>query len=53
MAEAVGLAASIAGLIGLTGRIIQSTLFIQKFFKDIRDAPEEARISPLNFCDWC
>jgi hypothetical protein len=41
MAEAVALAASVAGLVGLTGQIIQGTLFIQKFFEDVRDAPAE------------
>jgi hypothetical protein len=39
MAEAIGLGASIAGLVGLAGQIVQGGLFIRKFFEDIRDAP--------------
>ena len=39
MAEAVGLAASVAGLVGLAGQVLQGGLFIQQFFEDIRDAP--------------
>lgn len=41
MAEAVGLAASVAGLIGLSGQILQGGLFMRKFFDDIRNAPAE------------
>jgi hypothetical protein len=41
MAEAVGLAASIAGLIGLAGQVLQGGLFIQQFFEDVRGAPAE------------
>lgn len=43
MAEAVGLAASIAGLIGLAGQVLQGGLFIQQFFEDVRDAPAGVR----------
>jgi len=41
MAEAVGLAASFAGLIGLSGQVLQGSLFIRKFFDDVREAPAE------------
>ncbi|KAK0111701.1 hypothetical protein ONS95_002044 [Cadophora gregata] len=43
MAEVVGLAASIAGLVGITGQIGKSILFIKGFLEDARDAPEEIR----------
>jgi hypothetical protein len=41
MAEAVALAASIAGLVGLAGQVLQGSLFIQEFFEDMCDAPAE------------
>jgi len=41
MAEAVALAASVAGLTGLAGQILQGCIFIRKFFEHVRDAPEE------------
>jgi hypothetical protein len=41
MAEAAGLAASIAGLVGLAGQVLQGGLFIKQFFEDVRDAPVE------------
>lgn len=41
MAEAVGLAASVAGLVGLAGQVLRGGLFIQQFFEDVRDAPAE------------
>ncbi|KAI9872619.1 MAG: hypothetical protein M1830_001403, partial [Pleopsidium flavum] len=43
MAEALGAAGSIAGLIGLAGQIAQGVLFLHGFFNDIRDAPDEIR----------
>ena len=43
MAEAVGLAASVAGLVGLAGQVLQGGLFIQKFFDDVRNAPAEVQ----------
>jgi hypothetical protein len=43
MAEALGAAGSIAGLVGLAGQIAQGVLFLHGFFSDIRDAPEEIR----------
>jgi hypothetical protein len=41
MAEAVALAASVAGLVGLSGQILQGSLFLRQFLEDIRDAPSE------------
>ena len=41
MAEAVGLAGSIAGLVGLANQALKGGLAIQKFFEDVRDAPAE------------
>jgi hypothetical protein len=35
MAEAVGLAASIAGLVGIAGQILKGGLFIREFFEDV------------------
>jgi hypothetical protein len=35
MAEAVGLAASVAGLVSLAGQIIKGGLFIREFFEDV------------------
>lgn len=43
MAEALGAAGSIAGLVGLAGQIAQGVLFLHGFFSDIKDAPEEIR----------
>jgi hypothetical protein len=43
MAEAVGLAASVAGLVGLAGQVLQGGIFIQKFFDDVRNAPAEVQ----------
>ncbi|KAL2065257.1 hypothetical protein VTL71DRAFT_2926 [Oculimacula yallundae] len=41
MAEVVGLAASIAGLLGITGQIGKSALFIKGFLEDTKNALEE------------
>ncbi|KAH7317896.1 hypothetical protein BKA65DRAFT_109683 [Rhexocercosporidium sp. MPI-PUGE-AT-0058] len=41
MAEVVGLAASVAGLVALTGQIGKSILFIKGFLEDTKNAPEE------------
>jgi hypothetical protein len=41
MAEAVGFAASITGMLGLSGQIIQGSLFIREFFDDLHNAPTE------------
>lgn len=41
MAEAAGLAASVAGLVGLAGQVLQGSLFIKQFFEDVCDAPVE------------
>ncbi|CZS96143.1 uncharacterized protein RAG0_05582 [Rhynchosporium agropyri] len=43
MAEAVGLAASIAGPIGNTGQIAKTGLFIKGFLSDIKNAPDNIR----------
>ncbi|PVH78525.1 hypothetical protein DL98DRAFT_590269 [Cadophora sp. DSE1049] len=43
MAEVVGLAASIAGLLAITGQIGKSILFIKGFLEDTKNAPEEIR----------
>ncbi|XMA07321.1 hypothetical protein WAI453_000112 [Rhynchosporium graminicola] len=43
MAEAVGLAASIAGLIWNTGQIAKTGLFIKGFLSAIKDAPNYIR----------
>jgi hypothetical protein len=44
MAEAVGLAASIAGLIGITGQPGKGILFIKGFLDDAKDAPDDIRL---------
>lgn len=43
MAEIVGLAASVAGLVAITGQIGKSILFIKVFLEDTKNAPEEVR----------
>ena len=43
MAEVVGLAASIAGLVAITGQIGKSILFIKGFLEDTKNAPEDIR----------
>lgn len=43
MAEAVGLAASIAGLIGITGQLAKGVLFLKGFVEDTKNAPEDIR----------
>ena len=43
MAEVVGLAASVAGLLAITGQIGKSILFIKGFLEDTKNAPEEIR----------
>jgi hypothetical protein len=41
MAEAAGLAASVAGLVGLAGQVLRGGLFIKQFFEDVSEAPDE------------
>jgi len=43
MAEVVGLAASVAGLVAITGQIGKSISFIKGFLEDTKNAPEEIR----------
>ncbi|KAH7400462.1 hypothetical protein BKA64DRAFT_482361 [Cadophora sp. MPI-SDFR-AT-0126] len=43
MAEAVGLAASIASLVAIVGQVGKSVLFIKGFFEDIKNAPDDIR----------
>ncbi|KAG4443854.1 hypothetical protein IFR05_000620 [Cadophora sp. M221] len=43
MAEIVGLAASVAGLVAITGQIGKSIIFIKGFLEDAKNAPEEIR----------
>lgn len=43
MAEAVGFAASIAGLLGLAGQILKGCLFVKEFLGDIKNAPAEVK----------
>ncbi|KAN0102620.1 hypothetical protein V8E51_010933 [Hyaloscypha variabilis] len=41
--EAVGFAASITGLLGITGQLLNGILFIKGFLNDAIDAPEDIR----------
>ena len=43
MAEVVGLAASVAGLVGITGQIGKSIIFVKGFLEDTKNAPDEVR----------
>lgn len=44
MAEAaVGLAASVAGLVGLTGQALQGCLFVKNFLGDVKNATEDVK----------
>jgi hypothetical protein len=43
MAEVLGIAASAAGIIGLTGQIAQGCFFIKNFLSDVKSAPEDVQ----------
>jgi hypothetical protein len=43
MAEAIGLAANLAGLIGLAGQLLEGCLFVKDFLEDIKSAPQEIK----------
>lgn len=47
MAEAVGLAASIAGLVGIAGQILKGALFIREFVEDVSSIRFRLRIDML------
>lgn len=44
MAEAVGLAASVAGLLGITGQLLNGILFIKGFLDDTKNAPDDIHV---------
>ena len=43
MAEALGLAASVAGLVGLAGQLFNGCMFVKGFLDDAKNAPEDIR----------
>ncbi|KAL2071793.1 hypothetical protein VTL71DRAFT_13028 [Oculimacula yallundae] len=49
MAEAIGLAASVAGLIAFTGQIAKTGLFIKGFLSDVKNAPDDIRSLAIEF----
>lgn len=44
MAEALSVAGSVAGIVGVCGQILQGCLFLKNFIEDARDAPEHIRL---------
>ena len=44
MAETVGLAASIVGLIGLAGKLTEGCIYLRSFFEGVKNAPEDVQL---------
>jgi len=44
MAEAIGLAASIAGLAALAGKLTQGCIYLKGVFEDIKNAPKDVQL---------
>jgi hypothetical protein len=44
MAEAVGLAASVGGLVGLMGQLLEGCIFIKDSVRDAKNAPQEIKL---------
>ena len=44
MAEALGIAGSVAGLVGISGQILQGCQYVRTLIDDVRDASDDLQV---------